>query len=249
MVQMSGSQPGSGRNVIILTSGLAGSSVLAGLLAKGGYWAGERTHKKEYDTNETTELIELNRRIFRESGYTGDYIREFSTDAIARLSAAAHQVDLAPYRDFVARCNEHRPWVWKDPRLWLTIYFWKSMVKFDECRIVLLTRDPVQAWVSGTLRRHIRSYGPFRRYETSIRDSIESFLKGNGLPYIHITYEGLIARPEKTLESLNLFVGSNLQITHLQEAYRGPISRYPRATAINHVKAALIYLKNYSERY
>jgi hypothetical protein len=43
------------RNVIILTAGLTGSSVVAGLLKNAGYWAGSKTVKKSgYDTIEVT---------------------------------------------------------------------------------------------------------------------------------------------------------------------------------------------------
>jgi hypothetical protein len=45
------------KNVIILTSGLSGSSVLAGLIANAGYWVGDETFKKDdYDTFENREL-------------------------------------------------------------------------------------------------------------------------------------------------------------------------------------------------
>src|SRR5437588_12340988 len=111
-------------NVIILTSGITGSSVLSGFLAQSGYWAGDATHKKqnEYDTFENTELIRLNLEILKQSGYTGDYISEFSTDAIARIACLHGAIDDSPYRRFLQECDQHRPWVWKDPRLWLTIY-------------------------------------------------------------------------------------------------------------------------------
>ena len=56
-------------NVIILTSGITGSSVLSGFLAHSGYWAGDTTHKKEYDTFENAELIALNLKILQQAGY------------------------------------------------------------------------------------------------------------------------------------------------------------------------------------
>ena len=56
-------------NVIILTSGVSGSSVLTGLIAKAGYWTGDTTAKKEYETYENQELIDLNLRLFKESGF------------------------------------------------------------------------------------------------------------------------------------------------------------------------------------
>ena len=56
---------GTRRNVIILTSGLTGSSVLTGLISRVGYWNGDQTHKKEYDTCENSELISLNLSLFQ----------------------------------------------------------------------------------------------------------------------------------------------------------------------------------------
>src|SRR5690242_9748399 len=61
----------SNSNVIILTSGLTGSSVLTGLIARAGYWTGSQTFKKEYDTFENVELIRLNRDLFAAAGYSG----------------------------------------------------------------------------------------------------------------------------------------------------------------------------------
>src|ERR1700686_3366711 len=72
-------------NVIILTSGLTGSSVLTGLIARAGYWPGDRTHKKkEFDTYENEELIDLNRRIFEQANYHGNYLMDFSPGVLAR---------------------------------------------------------------------------------------------------------------------------------------------------------------------
>jgi hypothetical protein len=171
-------------NVIILTSGITGSSVLSGFLTRPGYWAGDTTHKKDYDTFESAELIRLNLRIFQQAGYAGNYLKEFSTDAVARIASIKDTSNCSPYREFLRKCAEHRPWVWKDPRLWPTIYFWANLLDLDECGFILLTRDLVQAWVSCTLRRDIRSYDSFRLYETSVKNSILSFLTGNRLPYL-----------------------------------------------------------------
>jgi len=235
-------------NVIILTSGITGSSVLSGFLAQSGYWAGDTTQKKEYDTFENTRLIRLNLQILEQAGYAGNYVKEFSTDAIARVAALHGTIDDSPYRTFLRECGQHRPWVWKDPRLWLTIYFWKKLLNMDTCRFILLTRDLVQGWVSGTLRGDIRTYNSFKHYETSIKNSIVSFLAGNGLPYVHITYETLVTQPEDTIRNLNMHLESDLSVDALQAVYRGSLYRTPRKSAIDCAKAALIYFKNYAER-
>ena len=234
--------------MIILTSGITGSSVLSGFLARSGYWAGDTTYKKEYDTFENDELIKLNRRLFQQAGYTGNHLKEFSTDAIARLASLRANHDDLPYRQFLTKCSERGPWVWKDPRLWLTIYFWKNLLNLDECRFILLTRDLAQGWVSLTLRRDIRSYGYFKYYETAVQNSILSFLKGNNLPYAHITYDNLVAQPETTIRNLNLHLESDLKLSDLEGVYQGPLHKSPRKSVVDCAKAGLIYLKNHSER-
>ena len=113
-------------NVIILTSGISGSSVLTGLISRAGYWTGDITHKKEYDTYENQELIDLDLRLFKQSGYTGNYAMEFSSAAIEQIRALNGTIDDHPFREFLQKCEAHQPWIWKDPRLWMTIRFWNT---------------------------------------------------------------------------------------------------------------------------
>jgi hypothetical protein len=236
-------------NVIILTSGISGSSVLTGLIARGGYWIGTSTHKKEYDTYENQQLIDLDLQLFQHAGYTGNYAMEFSADAIERIASLGATLDDRPFREFLQTCDLHSPWLWKDPRLWLTIRFWRNFLNLEECRFVLLTRNFSHHWVSGILRRHIRSYGSMKRYEQSIRDSITGFLNSNGLPYLHITFENLVVRPEETIGELNAHLGADLSVKDLAAVYRKPLYKAPRSSNVDFVKAVLIYIKNYSERF
>jgi hypothetical protein len=234
--------------VIILTSGITGSSVLAGFLAHSGYWAGDVTHKKEYDTFENQELIDLNLKIFHEAGYTRNYITESSPEVLAKIDSLCGKVDEGPYRRFLAKCDARRPWIWKDPRLWLTFYFWRHFVNLDDCRFILLTRNLTQAWLSGTLRRQIMGYRAFRKQEEHVKDSIVRVLESSGLPYLHVTYDGLIAHPAEAIHELNEFLDSRLSVADLEAVYNKPLYKSPRTSAINSVKAVLIYMKNYSER-
>jgi len=236
------------RNVIILTSGLSGSSVLTGLISRAGFWTGEKTHKKEYDTYENEGLIQLNLRLFQEADYTGEYADEFSLDAITRISALSRTVDKQPFREFLEQCNQHRPWIWKDPRLWLTIRFWKDVLPLQHCKFILLTRSLVHCWISFNLRRHIISYPSLKRYERSIQGTIVDFLNENKLLYLHLTYENLIVQPEETIQKLNAYLESNLTVKDLTAIYDKPLYKTPRNSAMDYVKAGLIFLKNYSER-
>jgi len=236
-------------NAIILTSGITGSSVFTGLISRAGYWTGDTTFRKsEYDTYENEELIQLNEKLLKEAGYTGDYTREFSHDAISAVASLFGKTDARAYRIFVDKCNARRPWVWKDPRLWLTIRFWKNFLKLDDCRFILITRDLMQSWVSQTLRRRIQTYRYTRYYEEGIKNSIISFFTENNLRHLHLQYDELVFHPDKTLQAINGYLQTNLTVSDLSNVYHKPLYRRARRSMLEHVKAVLIYMKNYSER-
>jgi len=237
------------KNLIILTSGLSGSSVLTGLMARAGYWTGDATFKKqEYDTFENHELIALNLRLFREAGYKGNYLLEFSPEAVENVAALSGKIDATDFQVFVANCDRHRPWVWKDPRLWLTIRFWKNVLDTGSCSFIVLTRGLRQSWLSSILRRQITTYRYSKAYETRIQESAIAFLDGAKLPYLHITYEALIMRPAETIERLNTHLSTSLNVEDLKAVYHKPLYKNPKVSLFRQVKAMLIYLKNYSER-
>jgi hypothetical protein len=236
-------------NVIILTSGLSGSSVLTGLIARAGYWTGDTTFRKqEYETFENQALIDLNLKIIQEAGYEGNYLVEFSRAAMQRIASLSGTIDCTVYRLFLEKCAQNQPWVWKDPRLWLTIRFWKSLLDVRSCRFILLTRGTAQSWVSSTLNRQILSYRYFKDYEDQIQQSAIKFLEENHLPFLHLTYEDLIMHPAEVLNQLNPFLNISLTIRELERVYHKPLYKNPRNSWFRHLKAVLIFLKNYSSR-
>ncbi len=236
-------------NVIILTTGLSGSSVLTGLIARGGYWLGESTHKKtDYDTFENEELIQLNRRLFRDAGFHGNSMVDFSPDALLQMSRAYGSIDIKPYREFLDKCTAHAPWIWKDPQLWLTIRYWQHLLDLKHCKFILLTRSYTQWWISATLRGQIRSFSSFKRYELAVQRSINEFFQQSKASSIHLRYEDLILRPEETLRKLNDYLGTNLALGDLAAVYTKPLYKLPKRSVFDQAKAVLIYAKNYSHR-
>ncbi len=237
------------RNVIILTSGLSGSSLLTGFIARGGYWTGDTTFSKpDYHTFENQELIDLNKRLFREVEYKGNYTLEFSSEALTRIGGVFPRIDCDVYRAFLNRCADHQPWIWKDPRLWLTIRFWKNIMDLDRCRFILLTRDVRQAWISSLLRRQVMTYRYALNYEGQINRSLVEFLQDNGLPYLRVQYEELIEKPEEAIARLNAHLDSTLTLDDLRATYKGILYKAPNNSLWRQFKAILIYLKNYSGR-
>jgi hypothetical protein len=162
-------------NVIILTGGLSGSSALAGLLVAAGFWSGENTfRKRDYNTYENSELIRLNRQLMQRADVGEEYTMRFLPDAIDRIAALAGVEDPAQYRALLTACDAHSPWIWKEPRLWLTIRFWNGLLDWSRVRVLLLRRDHMQAWVSMTQRRQIQTYGYARRYSDLVESARKS---------------------------------------------------------------------------
>lgn len=235
------------KNVIVLTLGWTGSSVLTALLARAGLWSGDATMKKvDYDTWENLELTELNKKLLAEE-CSIDYTREFSWQALAHVASAADRIDTAPYREFVAKMARNTPWIWKDPRLWVTIRFWQRLMSFDDVRFVWLTRDDMQSWISANMRRQIITWRYLRQYNRAINGSIEAFLALNELPYTRLSFEDIVERPEPTLEQLNRFLGTQLTLNDLRTVYTKPLQKRARG-ARDLLVAAAIHAKNYAVR-
>jgi hypothetical protein len=235
-------------NVIVLTIGWTGSSVLSALLARAGLWAGDATMKKvDYNTWENLELTELNKKLLVDSGCPIDYARDFSWAAIARVTSAFDRLDTTPYRAFAAKMKTHAPWVWKDPRLWVTIRFWQRLMSFDDVRFVWLTRDDMQSWISANIRRQIITWAYCKRYNSQVNNSIEAFLELGRLPSTRLSFEDIVERPEATLDQLNRFLSTSLTMEDLKGVYTKPLHRRARGKR-DLLLASVIHAKNYAER-
>lgn len=235
-------------NVLILTGGLTGSSALAGLLTASGYWCGEETFKKsDYNTYENSELIRLNRQLMQRVGVGDEYTSVFLPDAIRHIDALRTAEPTDEYASFVSTCDLHRPWVWKDPRLWLTVRFWHPLIDWSRVRVLLLKRDPMQSWISTLQRRQIQTYGYLSRYNEAIQASLRDFLHEKQVQYLQVQYEDLVVTPESELGRIGQFLGTPLTLEHLTSTYTGPLRRKPKSWR-DGIEAGLIFLKNYGER-
>lgn len=213
------------KNVIILTGGLSGSSVLAGLIAAKGYWLGEETKEiKRYSTNENSRLVDLNIEIFKRSGYGWDDALEIPPPSISDIEAVAAYPDLEPFNHFVNECNGHSPWLWKDPRLCYTIFFWKHFLDLNNCQVILMSRSVQQAWTGAVLKGKIPiAFNDLQTIENNCIRHSEAFCKQEQITPIRVTFEELIVNPEETLSRINTFLDSDLSIQDFTSIYKGPI--------------------------
>jgi hypothetical protein len=236
-------------NIIILAVGLSGSSVLAGLIKRAGYSTGASTYvKPDYDTFENLELVQLNQRLLTRAGIGEKFAVEHRPEFAQRMLALRGVIDDTEFRDFIARCDATGPWLWKDPRLSITLYFWQYLLDFDRVKVIVNHREPVQAWISWTLRRQIQSFNYAKHFSDGVVSSVEHLLDARNQSYIRVCYEDLICQPQHTLYRINRFASLQLELEDLVAAYGGKLGQKTHGLG-NFAKAALIYLKNYPERY
>ncbi|HWH70686.1 MAG TPA: hypothetical protein VNT26_14955, partial [Candidatus Sulfotelmatobacter sp.] len=119
-------------NIIILTGGLSGSSVLSHLIAREGFWLGDATKEIDYKTYENSQLVDLNVEILNASGYAWKDVMDIPPPSIGQIEQAASRGEGREFSGFVDKCNAQAPWLWKDPRLCYTIYFWKKYIRLDQ---------------------------------------------------------------------------------------------------------------------
>ena len=213
-------------NVIILTGGISGSSVLTGLIARAGYWLGDDTKKVAYDTYENSKLVDLNMQILQQSGYFWRDVVDIPSPSIEKIGDVSKSLDISMYKEFVQQCDDHQPWLWKDPRLCYTIFFWKRMVDFRKCKFILMMRDLKQTWTGMIVRGKFAI--PIDKLDIIHRDCINAsynFVKREGVQYYGLTFEDLITSPEESIDDINKFIGTHLAISDLRAIYRGPLHR------------------------
>ncbi|MGQ9750712.1 hypothetical protein [Desulfosoma sp.] len=96
-------------DVIILTTGSSGSSVLAGTLAAKGFWVGRETKKLNFDTYENARLVDLNVEILKAAGFQRYDCNDLPPPEVARIRSLAKSPLASVCKDFMAECDAHRP--------------------------------------------------------------------------------------------------------------------------------------------
>ncbi len=228
-------------NVIILTTGSSGSSVLAGIINTQGYWAGDTTKKLSFDTFENTELVDLDIEILEASGFKREDCNDLPPPSIQKIKKLVDSIDLKPFKQFIEKCDQHRPWLWKDPRLSFTIHFWAEVMNADSCKYILMDRDPHQSYAGLILNRKVpMNFAEQSQINNNYIESSEEFLRGRKLPYFQCTFEDLILKPENLLQELNRFLNVNIELSHVKSVYRGKLYQW-RYSKLDFLRARLIY--------
>lgn len=226
-------------NIIILTSGETGSSVLAGLISRAGYWLGDDLADVAYKTFENQDLINLNITILDGTDYNWHDSINLPAPNRKQIEQSITKEDKNRFKAFIELSEKNTPYLWKDPRLSYTIFYWKNFLNYENTRFILMTRDVKQTWIGSILRG---------KFPISLKDIEQvhkncfyysmDFLKHGNHDFIHVSFENLISNPEQTIDKLNQFLSTNLAIDDLRAIFRGKLHSI-RWSKIDFIKAKL----------
>lgn len=236
------------KNIIVLTSGLSGSSVVTNLLSKAGYWTGDLTcQKTDYNTHENSQLVYLNDLLLKTVDYDKSYSVIVNSLKVTDVELLFDTIDLSPFKALINQCEKSKPWVWKDPRLWVTMPFWIQLLEKDSFHVVFVDRSVSQRWISELLRKNVQTYSYCKQYNFQIEQLIKKFIANHELKSCDVLFDHLVEQPRNTLLLINQFLGSSLTMDDLLAVYNKPL--YKKVRGVNNLlQAVLIYLKNYQTR-
>ena len=101
----------------------------------------------------------------------------------------------------------------------------------------MMRRDLKQTWMGMILRGKFSiPYDKLAFIHGECIDSSYNFLNRERIQYHDLTFEDLIVRPEKSIDDINKFIGTHLDISDLRAIYKGPLYR-SRWTEIDFFKA------------
>lgn len=209
------------KNIIILTTGRSGSSVLAGLLAGGDrYWVDKASIPKRkgypFGDFENPELIRLNKLLYTHLDYPNPALHclKGGTVAVDDLKALWHRADSGPFRRFVSTCEQNRPWLWKDPRLAYTIFYWSNLIDIEQTQFVQIARDRHEIFLSLSKSGIKYTKKEVYRFAEMKEGIIAAFFSENRISVLRIDYQDLWNR-----SALNAKIGPVLGFQVTQQTY------------------------------
>jgi hypothetical protein len=220
------------------------------MIAQEGYWLGDKTVFKSndaghYETYENKKLIELNDELLALLNIELDESSWYDAELFSRLEIETKKLDKSKYIDFINYCQQHCKWIWKDPRLWLTLGFWTALLNECEVSFVVISRQPLSLWVSMLNKRQIVSYFELKNVEEQSSKRIQSYLMDKGFAYTSFNYDRLVQQPQIEIDKLNDFLKSSLSLQDFTKVYTSKLGKktydYKKL-----FKAILIYIKNYN---
>lgn len=200
------------KNVIILGAGRTGSSFLAGLISHRRFYI-EKDSISSRDSYpdgdyENPDLKALNKKILKLSGYDHPKIDKSETASIEKIKSITVDSKNNVYKEFIARCEMNKPWLWKDPRLCYTIHFLDRFLDKNNINFIKITRDPYLVFRSHS--KHHISYSLKSVIQTYHLENVavDDYLSEKEIRFLNVDYSEL--KNENIIYKLNDFLGTSI---------------------------------------
>ncbi len=214
-------------NVVIVGMARSGTSAIAGIFARRGYYSGasSETHIREGDAHnpfgyfEADDLIERNVEVLRRAGYAHHNTWLFDPippPAVERIRELEPTVE---HRRFVQSYDRRAPWLWKDPRLCFTLPYWWQLVDRAETRVLLVQREALDVY------RSFRRMGWCPRGEEPRRALIERVEQHRAaavaatedleIPHLTVDYADFTRAPRELAGRISSFVDTEVSVDDL----------------------------------
>lgn len=211
---MAPARPGAG--VLVLGMHRSGTSALTRALGVLGLGTGERGALMEAAPSnrsghwEITALTECNDRLLREAG--GRWSGPPADLGAVATAATGPRGDEA--RALVAELLPAGPWTWKDPRLCLTLPFWREVLGGCPPAVVCL-RNPLEIAASLERRNGFAPAYGVALWERHLR-SLWPELAGR--PTLVVDYDAVAAEPAGVVDALAAFVAEHTGVVPSADA-------------------------------
>ncbi len=237
-----------GKSVIVIGTPRSGTSLTSAVFARLGYhigtigseWMRSGDEGNPFGYFEADDLIERNVALFRRAGYRehntwlSDPITDEQIRSIAQLKPS--EAD----RRWVEEYEKNAPWLWKEPRLTLTLGYWWQLVDPERTAVVVLNRD-IDESVLSFQRLHWIGDSAYERDEIrrrilQHRRAAEEAIERHGLPHIQIDFGDYFLRPAEVAKRLSEWCGVDIgpgdlnvkpELNH--GSFRGRLSTWLRA--------------------
>ena len=211
-------------SVIILTGGLSGSSALAGLLSA-AITGRARTRSEATTTPTRTRSRSGSTAAHAACGGGGRLHQSFAAKAIDDIAALTGRARCRVSRAG-GRCDPHAPWLWKDPRLWLTSAGRHCCRgRASACCCWVATRCSLDC-----ARSAARSRPEHRGATTSRSRRLCARFEQHGIRFLPVLFEDLIVTPNARSRVRPVSRRRNL-LEHLTSTYDGVLRRKPKTLA------------------
>ena len=191
--------------VFVLGMHRSGTSALARVLNLMGLYFGEenastgRSAENEKGFWERRDAMMINDSILFTANCDWDLVSKFDADMIPAATNARHKSAIA---DVVMKLDAHRPWFLKEPRLCVTFPIWRETLEQPIC--IHISRNPLEVAHSLKARNRIPIRVGLALWEFYTTRALQA---ASGLPLLCVSYEDLVGAPDRTVDSIRVFLG------------------------------------------